>query len=107
MAVLDGPDDIFGAKRRVAAEENTLAATHHCRLIDDRAFPFVEFDAEISLDPRKGVVLADCQNHIVTRHNRLARYRAPIDTPVCVDLVFHQLEFHAYELAVFDHKLFR
>src|SRR5260370_1197683 len=62
MPVLDGPDDVLGSEGRVAAEVNALARGTKGVFVDDRHAPLVELDAEIALDPRKGVFLADREN---------------------------------------------
>ena len=66
MAVSDGGDDILGPERRVAAEENFRMSRLKCRLVDDRHFPFVELDADVTLDPRKRILLPDSDQHIVS-----------------------------------------
>ncbi len=65
MAVRDRPDDVLRPERRVSAEEHAGARGRHRRLVDDRHPPLVEFDPEVALDPRKRVLLADRDQHIV------------------------------------------
>ena len=65
VAVRDGPDDVLRTERRVAAEEDFRMARLHRHLVDFRQTPFVEFDADVALDPRKRVFLADGDQHVV------------------------------------------
>jgi hypothetical protein len=106
VAVLDGPDDVFRAEGRVAAKEHALAGRLVGRLVDHRLFPGVELDADIALDPGKGVFLADREDDVVAGDDRLAGLFLVDDTPV-LDGVFHQLEAHAGEFAVLDHEFLR
>ena len=91
----------FGTEGRIAAEENALARTHHRRLVDDRAIPFVELDADVALDPRERIVLADRKDDvvalgIVTSPTTVPRSMRPFSSM----LYSIMLELHADELAV-------
>ena len=66
VAVRDRPDDVLGPERRVAAEEHAAHAStpsSSCRPPASRASSNVE--AEIALDPRKRIFLADRDQHVV------------------------------------------
>src|SRR6185369_12862991 len=102
MAVLHGPDDVLRTPRRVAAEEHAGARALHRHLVDDRHAPLVERDADVALDPRERVVLADGENDLVARQDDGAGHRA--DLPAVLLTPFELLELHADELAVLDHE---
>ena len=106
VAVLDRPDNILGTKRRVATEEDAVASTHHRGLVDNRAVPLVELDADVTLDPRKRIVLPDGQYDVIAGNNNLARRRTTVDTPILLDVVFHQVKLHADKLAVLVDEFF-
>ena len=72
MAVLDRPDDVLRSERRVAAEEHARPRRLEGRLVDHRHVPLVELDAEVALDPREGVLLADREDHVVAGEELLA-----------------------------------
>ena len=97
----------FGPEGRIAAEENAFARTHHRRLVDDRAIPLIELDADVALDPRECIVLADCQDDVVAGNRPFTDHRAAIDAAILIDVVFHKLERHADELAVLEHEFLR
>src|SRR5262245_26087636 len=59
VAVLDGPDDVLRPERRVAAEEHAGPRRLIRHLIDDRHVIAIERKAEVALDPRERVLLAD------------------------------------------------
>ena len=104
MAVLDRPDDVLRAPGGVAAEKNAGARGHEGDLVDDRHVPLVEFDPDIALDPREGVLLADGENHVV------AGNEDGVDAPVRVFASasrLEALELHPRQLAVLDHEALR
>src|SRR5262249_4312350 len=68
VAVRDCPNDVLRAERRVAAEEHARQRASHSGLIDLRHAPLVELDADVALDPRKGVLLADRDKDVVARN---------------------------------------
>ena len=105
VAVLDGPDDVLGTERRIAAEEHAIACAHHRRLVDDGTVPFVELDADVALDPGERIVLANRQHNVVTRYQLLARHGAAIDAPFSSMLYSMSSKFHADELAVLVDEL--
>ena len=107
VTVCDGPDNIFGTKGRITAEEHALSRTHHRSLVDDRAVPLIEIDANIPLDPRKRVVLTDRENDVVARNHDFSNGATPVDIAVVIDLVFHPIKFHSDKFAVLDDKLLR
>ena len=65
MAVRDRPDDVLRAEGGVAAEEHLRIGRLERDLVDLRHAPFVEADADVALDPREGVLLADGDQHVV------------------------------------------
>src|SRR6267143_2027758 len=68
VAVRNGPDDILRPERGVAAEENIRQARLHRLGIDLGHAPAVEFDADVALDPRKGVLLSYRDQDVVARN---------------------------------------
>ena len=75
VAVRHRPDDVLRTERGVAAEEHARTRRRHRHLVDDRHAPLVELDADVALDPRERVFLADRHQHVVARevNLRLAR----------------------------------
>src|SRR5271169_3414241 len=67
VAVRDRPDDVFGTKGGVAAKEHLGQRRLHRLWIDFGHVPAVEFNADVALDPRKRVLLADRDQHVVAR----------------------------------------
>ena len=107
VAVLDGPDDVLRPERGVATEKDVRARRLEGALVDDRHVPLVELDADVALDPRKGIFLADREDHVVRRQELLARDTLARDAAVRVEVIFHRLEQHADELAILDHERLR
>src|SRR5215212_8653320 len=101
MAVRHRPDDIFRAKRGIAAEEHLRVGRAHGLGIDLRHIPLVEFNPAVALDPRKSVFLADGHQHIIAG-NRLVRFARWYETAPAARVVFRPdfLEGNAGELAV-------
>ena len=67
VAVLHSPDDVLRAESGITAEKHAGARRLEGALVDDRNVPLVELDAQVALDPREGILLADRQNDIVGR----------------------------------------
>ena len=67
MAVRDGGNDVFGTEGRVAAEKHAREARGEGHRVDQRHSAVIEGDAEVGLDPGKGVLLADRNQHVVAR----------------------------------------
>ncbi len=65
MAVLGRPDDVLGPPGGVAAEEDAVARALHGVFVHHGHVPFVEFDADVALNPGERVFLADGENHVV------------------------------------------
>ena len=65
MAMLHGPDDVLGAPRGISADKHAVTRGLEGGVIHDRHVPFVELDADITLDPREGVVLPDREDYVV------------------------------------------
>src|SRR5690606_36351913 len=107
MAVLDGPDDVLRPEGRVAAEEYAGARRFERHRIDDRHAPLVELDAEIALDPRERVLLADREDDVVARNQHLFDDAAAHDAPSLVEVVLELVEAHSDELAVLDDERFQ
>src|SRR2546421_8605692 len=64
----------------------------------------VELDAQIALDPREGVLLADGEDHIVRGQELLTGAALGGDAPVRVELVLHLVEPHSRQFAVLEHE---
>ncbi len=102
VAMRHRPDDVLGAECRIAAEEDVGQRRLHRHRVDDRHAPFVERDADILLDPREGILLADRDQHVVARDMdvRLAgRYQ--VAPSLLVILRRNLLEDDAGQAAVF------
>ena len=82
MAVLHRPDDVLRAERRVAAEKHLRQRRLKGDLVHLGHVPLVEFDADVALDPGKGVLLADGENHVVAREELLAEHAGRLDVAV-------------------------
>ena len=101
VAVGHRPDDVLGAERGVAAEEDLRVGGGHGLRVDLGHVPLVEVDADVALDPGERVLLADGDQHVIARNvlvglaggNELA---APLGVVLGLDL----LEHHAGEPAV-------
>ena len=74
MAVLDGPDDVLRAERRVAAEEHAGPRRLKRLAIDDGHVVAIELDAEVALDPRERVLLTDREHDVVARQEHFAQH---------------------------------
>ena len=85
VAVLDRPDDVRRAERRVAAEEHARPRRHERRLVDHRHVPLVELEADVALDPRERVLLADREDHRVARQDDRGRSTSCISLPFVFD----------------------
>src|SRR5689334_2834531 len=105
MTVRDSRNDVLGAESSIAAKENLWMSRLKSRFIDDGHFPFVEFDAEVTFDPRKSIFLPDRDKHVVGRvkyfwltgWNKTA---FTIFVVNCLDLFEH----HAFQPDIFNHK---
>ena len=101
VTVLDRPDDVLRAERRVAAEEHALARRLERDGIELRHAPLVELDAEVALDPGEGVLLADREDHVVAGNEYLLDDALAQDFGA-IHLVLEPVELHALELAALD-----
>ena len=108
MAVRHRPDDVLGPERRVAAEEDARIGRLHGDRVDLRHVPFVEFEADVALDPGERILLPDRHQHVVAFdvHIRLAG-RHQIAAALRVVLRLHLLEHDAGELAVVVREFLR
>src|SRR5471032_1126782 len=106
MSLFDRPDDVLGPERGVAAEKDSRPRRLKSFGIDERHVPLVKLDAQITLDPRKCIFLADRENHIVRRLELLTDDALGRDASVRVDLIFHFVEQHPGEPAVVDDEGF-
>ncbi len=100
VAVRDGPDDVLGAEGGIATEEDVGPRRGHRHLIDHRHAVAVELDADVALDPRKRIFLADSHQHVVARDMHVGfagRHQLP--PPLRILLRRHLLEDHAGQLA--------
>src|SRR5690606_30651255 len=98
MAVLDGPDDVLRPERRVASEEDAGQRRLERDGVDDRDVPLVELDAEIALDPRERILLADREHDVVARDQNVVDDAAVDDAASLVDVVLEPVEAHPDEL---------
>src|SRR5512133_1439090 len=102
MAVLYGPDDVLRSPRRVAAEEDAWVVALHGRLVDNRHSVGVEVDADVALDPRKGVLLTDRENDVVARDDdRLDHFTL---LPAALLIPAQLLELETYQPAILQHE---
>src|SRR5271170_1165750 len=67
VAMRDRPDDVFATKGGVAAKEHLGQRRLHRLRIDLGHVPAVEFNSDVALDPRKGVLLADRDQDVFAR----------------------------------------
>src|SRR2546421_8422670 len=104
MAVLDRPDDVLRSEGGIAAEEHAGARGLKSHLVDARYVPLVELDAEIALDPREGVLLADRENDIIGGEQHLTEAALARDAAFGIDVIRHLVEQHPGQLAVRDDK---
>src|SRR5207302_11043576 len=100
VAVLDRPDDVLRSEGGIAAEVDAGARRLESGRIDDRHVPFVELDAEIALDPREGVLLADREDHVVRGQEVLSDDARGGDAPAGGGPAFDPVEAHPGEAAV-------
>ncbi len=59
VTLRDGGDDVLRAERGIAAEKHLRQRRLQGRRVQHRHAPLVEFEADVLLDPREGVFLAD------------------------------------------------
>src|SRR5688572_446300 len=107
MAVLDGPDDVLGAERGIAAEEDARARRLIRLGIDDGHVVTIELESQVALDPRERVLLADREHDVVAGQEHFAQRLRARDFAVSVELVLELVEAHADELAAFDDEFLR
>ena len=103
MSMCDSPNDIFRAECRIAAEKHFIQCGLKGCFIDNRHIPtIIKLQANVALDPRKGIFLSDRDNHIIAfiimirltrRHQSAAAFG--------IIFRFHLLEGHADQFAVF------
>src|SRR5882724_4158531 len=98
VSVFDGPDDVLGPECRIASEKYLRPRGLISDLVHLGHIPFIEFDADPLLDPRKGVFLADGENDVVAGKEDIAEAARGFDVAV-VDVVLEFLEHHALEEA--------
>src|SRR6266436_880491 len=101
VAVGDRPDDVLRAECGVAAEEHLRVGRAHGLGIDFGHVPFVEFDADVALDPGKRILLADGDEDIVAG-NMLVGFagRDKVAPAFGIVLGFHLFEDDAGEAAI-------
>src|SRR3954470_3878779 len=105
MPVFHRPDDVLRTPRRVAAEEDVGVSGLHRLLVDDRHSVRVEFDADVALDPRECVFLADRKNDVVAWENDGLDYLALL-LPAFLEPA-KRLELETDEATVLQNKAFR
>src|ERR1700736_3231330 len=86
VSVLDGPDDVLGPECRVAAKKHLRPRGLKGELVHLGHIPFIEFDTDALLDPRKGVLLTDGENDVIAWEEDLAERSRRRDVAV-VDVV--------------------
>src|SRR6185503_10545997 len=96
VTVLDRPDDVLRPERRVTAEVHAGPRRLIGDRIDDGHVVAIEGKAEIALDPRERVLLADGAHDL-----------RGDDLTAAVELVLELVEAHADELAALDDELLR
>src|SRR6516165_593008 len=90
-----GPDDIFWPERGIAAKEHVRQGRLHCLRVDLWHVPTVELDADVALDPRKGILLADRDQHVVACDVLVGlASRDQIAAPTGIVFGLHLLEQH-------------
>ncbi len=92
--MLDRPNDVLRAERRIAAEEHLGSGRLEGERIDLGNIPFVEFDADVFFNPRKGIFLTDGKNDVIAWKEYIAERTGGFDVAV-LDVVFQFLEHHA------------
>ena len=65
VTVRHRPDDVLGAKCRIAAEKHFWLRRLQRDLVDDGKARLVELDARVPLDPGKRIFLSDRDQHVV------------------------------------------
>src|SRR5438105_1218217 len=100
MRVFQRPDDVLRTKRRIAAEEDAGPGRLHGHAVHHRHVPIAELDAEISLDPRKRVLLSDGKDDVVARIEDAVESRRLASLAIPPEAV----ELHAGELSALDHE---
>ena len=101
VAVRHRPDDVLRPEGGVAAEEHLGVGRAHGPGIDLGHAPLVELDADVALDPGKGVLLADRDQHVVAREMLVGLAgRHQVAAALGVVLGLHLLEQHAGQRAV-------
>src|SRR5262252_9078484 len=108
MAVGDRPDDVLRSKSGIAAEKYVRQRGLHRLRVDLGHVPAVELDADVTLDPREGVLLTDCDQTIVTRNVSIGltgwdQVAAPASIVFRLDL----LEEHPGQTPAFVSELLR
>ena len=103
------PDDVLGPERRVAAEENLRVRGLERDLVQHRAVPLVELDADVPFDPRTVILLPDGHQDMVAFQVdvRFAGRHVVQPPAVLVGHRFDTLEHDALQLAVVVHELLR
>ncbi len=103
------PNDVLRSKGCIATEENLGVCGLEGHTINDWHVPaIVEFQANITLNPGEGILLANSTENVVARVERI---RLPgwnkLTTALLIILRFNLLKGHSDELAIFDDKAFR
>ena len=102
VSLRHGGNDVLRAECGVAAEEYSGEGGLKGFVVDYRKAGFVELDADITLDPGKGVGLANGQQDQRAVDRFLPPDRSEHFGAVRLDSVFNHVELHGLELAVFD-----
>src|SRR5580698_886334 len=107
VAMLYRPDDVLRAERRVPAEEHPGAGRLERRGVDRRHIPLVELDTQVALDPGEGVLLADGENHVISRQKLLGHDALAGNPALRIEVIFHLVEQHPGQLSAGGDKRLR
>src|SRR5215475_12830956 len=96
MTVRHSPNDILRAESGVSAKKYAGPGRLHGFFVNQRHAPPVELNAEVALDPRKRILLADCHEDIVAG-NVFVRLTGGYEEPLALvaDGGLHLLEKNA------------
>ena len=64
-------------------------------------------DTDIALHPGEGIFLPDREDHVIRGIKLLAGDALGLDAALGINFIFHDIEQHALQFAVFEHEGFR
>ena len=108
MRVRHCPDDVLWAERGIATKEHPFVGRLQGQRIHLGHAPAVEINANIALDPREGIFLADRDQHVVA-FDAHGRFAGGNQVAIALVIIFglHGIEAHAEQPAVFMQKFDR